>query len=385
MTKAQGLARENASLHSTMYRGHMTAKPASYKRDPRSGGGYWIREQSTLKVDARKPFVATSTYKAEVLDGAQVASKASKVSEHTRPTICDQITAHKVGLDAGRHGELVERLGYKTTYNSLNVTDSPVHPNSTLGGTAPAALGSMGGAGGEAQDAGLPAIGKPVRHRVLPNVSRPRFNGHSVYEDAHGRYGDDPLKRVTPSARLQVEQASTKEFNLGTTRGGSNFHVPGYSGFIPASDEACACASEALAASTAAQPRESAKSDMLLSDLDQYSRGSAPGYCGFRARAKQNIVLANEKEECKTTSQGEANFQAWRHGMPSVNKSNFNAGNRGCMSFFSGGTISVSDNGKSQAELYYHHVRPKEGLPRIYYPSTTTQFGTQFRRAAGML
>ena len=71
--------------------------------------------------------------------------------------------------------------------------------------------------------------------------------------------------------------------------------------------------------------------------------------------------------------------------MPSVNKSNFNAGNRGCMSFFSGGTISVSDNGKSQAELYYHHVRPKEGLPRIYYPSTTTQFGTQFRRAAGML
>ena len=45
----------------------------------------------------------------------------------------------------------------------------------------------------------------------------------------------------------------------------------------------------------------------------------------------------------------------------------------------------LSDNGKSQAELYYHHVRPKEGLPRIYYPSTTTQFGTQFRRAAGML
>ena len=359
-TKAEDLARETATLRDTMYKQHMKASPTSFCSDTRTGGGYWI--QSARSSESSKPFVATSTYKAELQDGAEISRHVRDVSEHARPTICDQITAHRVGRAAQNHGELVDRLGYSTTYNTLTrtVKDSAPVP-----------------AGADAANAGVSSRGAS-RARVLPHLARPRFSGHSVYKDAHGEYGDNPLSRAAETARLQVKNASTKEFNLGTTRGGSNFHVPGYSGFIPASDEACACAAEALSASNVEQPRASIKDEMLLSDLDQYSRGSAPGYSGFRARAERNIVLANEKAPTKTTSQGETNFQAWRHGMPAVNKSKFNDGNRGCMSFFTGGSLSVSENGKSQAQRYYHSVRPNEGLPRVNYPSRTTAVGSPF-------
>ena len=49
------------------------------------------------------------------------------------------------------------------------------------------------------------------------------------------------------------------------------------------------------------------------------------------------------------------------------------------MSFFTGGSVNVSDNGKANAERYYHTVRPREGLPRIYYPSKTTAAGYHFQ------
>ena len=56
----------------------------------------------------------------------------------------------------------------------------------------------------------------------------------------------------------------------------------------------------------------------------------------------------------------------------------FRDSDSGTMSFFTGGSVNVSDNGRSNAEQYYHTLRPKEGLPRIYYPSLTTSAGYKF-------
>ena len=49
------------------------------------------------------------------------------------------------------------------------------------------------------------------------------------------------------------------------------------------------------------------------------------------------------------------------------------------MSFFTAGSVNVSGNGRSNAERYYQMLRPREGLPRIFYPSQTTAAGYKFR------
>ena len=48
------------------------------------------------------------------------------------------------------------------------------------------------------------------------------------------------------------------------------------------------------------------------------------------------------------------------------------------MRHYIAGTVAISDNGVAVAERYFHTVRPKEGLPRIFYPSKTTNSGYGF-------
>ena len=50
----------------------------------------------------------------------------------------------------------------------------------------------------------------------------------------------------------------------------------------------------------------------------------------------------------------------------------------GVMSFFTAGVETVSDNGKTNAQQYFAHVRPFEGRVSGYYPSRTTLRGSQF-------
>ena len=48
------------------------------------------------------------------------------------------------------------------------------------------------------------------------------------------------------------------------------------------------------------------------------------------------------------------------------------------MSFFTAGVETVSDNGKTNAQQFYAHVRPFEGQTSAFHPSRTTARGSRF-------
>ena len=112
--------------------------------------------------------------------------------------------------------------------------------------------------------------------------------------------------------------------------------------------------------------------------MDQYSRGMVPGYLGYRTRDPNNFKLPQPPSVMTTT--GKVNFECHRREHPTVDNANFRNGMDGTMGFFTGGTISVSENGKSNAEKFYHLLRPGEGLPRIHYASRTQDLSTIDKR-----
>ena len=131
---------------------------------------------------------------------------------------------------------------------------------------------------------------------------------------------------------------------------------------------------------------------MLLSSLDQYARNYLPQwssgvpppwgprpthYGGFRPQAYPNINAAGPVPTAATT-QGAVNLATTQRAIKPFDKGNFRSSEAGTLSFFQGGSVSVSDNGKANAQRYYHTTRPREGLPRIFYPSRTTESGYAF-------
>jgi hypothetical protein len=50
----------------------------------------------------------------------------------------------------------------------------------------------------------------------------------------------------------------------------------------------------------------------------------------------------------------------------------------GTLSFFQAGTLTVSENGRTNAETFYKLLRPYEGLPRVVYPSETSDSGYKY-------
>ena len=259
-------------------------------------------------------------------------------------------------------------VGYTSEYDRMVVKDpltgglvaagSPERGRRTAGSATARDSGAVGGAG---------SARSTMR---ATRVTEPRFDGGTVYAANFGEYGSDPLSKSATNETGITQRASTGEFNLGTTR--ATRHVPGYSGFINKTGfnrTACAASGGTLS-------RPSDKDAMLLSALDQYSRDSIPQYGGFRPQVPLNIQPG--QGPVKTTTAGFQNYQATKNPLKPLDNANFHNIERGVMSFFTAGTLSVSDNGNSNAERYYANVRPQEGLPRIHYPSKTAVSGYKF-------
>lgn len=346
-----------------------TLDPGLYSVSKKKGGGYWIGEGEDPKGGS-KPFIAGTTYRQEVCDThkrpVEVAMssprglKASIFPTHT--TLEAMKTArHEQWPEAGG-----DALGYTSEYDRMVVKDpltgglvaagSPERGESVGAATARASE--------EAEKKGIKSTMRAMR------VTEPRFDGVSVYAQNFGEYGSDPLSKSATNETGITQQASTNEFNLGTTR--ATRHVPGYSGFI----NKTGFNRVAVAASAGTVSHPSIKDSMLLSALDQYSRDSVPQYGGFRPQVPLNIQPV--QGPIASTTSGFQNYQATKNPLKPLDNANFHNIERGVMSFFTAGTLSVSDNGKSNAERYYGNVRPQEGLPRIHYPSKTAASGYKF-------
>ncbi|KAK3233427.1 hypothetical protein CYMTET_56273 [Cymbomonas tetramitiformis] len=346
------------------YNNSLTAKAGDYKTPQAQAvknSGHW----QTLprgEFEANKKVVVSTTYKEEVQESKKHASKAHVLAEDLRPTLATHIAAQNLSasgkLKNKEPGEA--ELGFYSEYTSMVVREPQV------GG--PAAAGNL-------RSRSLPhspaAGGPDGRRKVIQRTLNPPFNGLTTYAQNHGAYGSDPLSNSAKHESEISKRASTAELQKGTVKNTSQ--IPGYSGFVPEAQHN----SHAITHALGQDNRPLAKDKMLLCSLDQYSRHTVPGLCAFRQQAPHSVQL--QGDPVKESTQGLANFDCWKKDIAIVDKANHLTAKYGTQSFFTPGQTSISDNGKSAAERFYHVVRPREGLPRIHYPSQTTDCGSVFK------
>ena len=335
------------------------AKPPTSEGLDEIGGGYWIANANNREDKNTKKFIAQSTYKAEIQESAKSTEAALSQTiipglRFTRKSVSNTNDVFEAADNA--------QLAYQTEYSNMRM-------NNPLTGTR-RTRGAMSASQGDLSVAGAAADAKETL-----GMTAPKFDGKSIYSQGYGNYGSNPLESMAKSQNDMSKASSFKEFQLGTTKGTSK--IPGYSGFIPSTGNNTKAVKQAMGSET----RPNAKNEMLLFSLDQYSRDSIPHYRGFRPQDGGNIKP--HQPPSKETTQGLANFEAAQAVANGCNfndgpRDNFRSSDKGIMSFFSQGSTCVSENGTAYAERYYHTLRPKEGLPRIYYPSKTTLSGYKF-------
>lgn len=364
-TKARDFALFPGQDMESTYVKTLKAVPGATKPRDKTGGGYWIMDVgqggghgsetsywtgTNLEGSNTRPFIAKSTYQGELLRSTAHADAALNRTQDVRPTISHLKAGTQ--LKNGGLNALEKTTGYVSTYTAMVVKDP-----------------KTGGSAAPGRELTMTAPATFDRAKVERKGLRSRFDGETVYGDNFGKYGSDPLSLSVNTADQMTGTATTRTLNLGTTRGGVK-QIPGYAGFMQRSGKN----PRAIEHSGGLALREDAKSNArMYSAMDQYSRGMVPGYLGYRTRDPNNFKLPQPPSVMTTT--GKVNFECHRREHPTVDNANFRNGMDGTMGFFTGGTISVSENGKSNAEKFYHLLRPGEGLPRIHYASKTTSSG----------
>jgi len=362
----------NLHTHSLYRHTHKSHSPDEYRPTSMHGntmhqqneGGFWI-EKSALPGPPKR-FTAKSTYQEDVLDSSNAAARAYQKTENMSITTCPFAEGtRRSGKDFGMSSSRPIRtapaalqtrkgdtIGYTTMYKSMVLKDPLTGGSAAPGGPR------------------VPSQEPAARARVLPHSVPSRLEKDSTYTVSFGTYGHDPMSRTAASHKDMTLTATTNELNKGTTR--TTRQVPGYSGFLPASTN-CETAVDHGMGSV---PRSSAKTDMLLYSLDQYSRERVPKYQGSRPQANRNIKL--DEQPSLATTQGITNYQTTKRAPPPVDRTAFIDSNRGTGSFFTDGGAFKSDNGKHEADQYYMALRPLEGYPQMHFASQRTRTGGYF-------
>ncbi|KAK9814842.1 hypothetical protein WJX72_012462 [[Myrmecia] bisecta] len=326
---------EAKDLHTTsMYRKQYAPLPEGQKATQRAKGNYLLTERP--KGDP-KPFIASTTYKAEIVEGGEhVAAQLSR-TDGLRSTLSYYEGARRANSAGTLHASQKtlstgDVLGYKTQYRSMTV-DQPL--------TNTARTPRSGAAAGE------PPLPDRTFER-MPCAMYPRFEATSSYTTSF----PEPEARNAATAKDMTLLASTRDLNLGTARG--THHLPGYCGFLASSKENA----QAVQQTNALNPRPSSKVDSLLFSLDQYSRQRVPHYTGYKPQSTENVTIEQPANgPTMATTQGFTNAMATRKPVK-VDNTHFISSAKGTMSFFNtGGSLFVSDNGQTEAQKYYQSSR----------------------------
>lgn len=188
----------------------------------------------------------------------------------------------------------------------------------------------------------------------------------TTYRDAHGPFGVNPYDNLPQAASEIKFRSSTLENFKGTTK--ASYHPPGYSGFVPETGKNPRATEQGMCV----KPRVGTK-NIELCTLFQYPH-QLPGYAGFRTQAPINDVGPKRDNQATTTGRvmasGTNNFEPGDLGLsmqtlaPTAPMRSVH-GKQGSLyqEIFSQESIAgnLSDNGKNEAETYYHRTRPYEG------------------------
>ncbi|GBF97074.1 hypothetical protein Rsub_09547 [Raphidocelis subcapitata] len=394
--------RDSLSEHRAAYTLSASASRAAHPGGLASaGGGYWFEERSRVAAGRRQPFLGTTTYRAELLQGPATAARQLAASQHVPATLVGYSVARAAAACGGTLRAALSGtagvastgaldgsgttaagrplVGYRTTYGSANV---PIAESAAARLASASASASAEAAAprraATAPDGGAAAAAPPPRRAA--SAPRPRFEGASSY--ARDFVGD-PMAHLPPGggARDAVTLgATTGELGAGTTR--ACFHVPGYTGFVPAS----LANATARAQGAGAAPRADARPSLLLLALDQFDRGRLPGYTGYKPRGGPGATAEQPAGgPTSETTQGFLNSQLLRRGPQPHSPAHCINSRAGLMSFFSSGTNgargepSISDNGLSDAQRFFVRLRPLEGrMKGGAAASRTTASGARF-------
>ncbi len=275
-----------------------------------------------------KPFLATTAYQSEMLNGAATAE--AQLSP-TKGLVCtmanyaaarNQVVQRTMTAPAKEQSSTLrgslggsdrpataitpsgEAVGYQTTYGDMGRT--AVLSESVRRSMIPTRRG--------------PPPPAEQRYQTMPRAMPPgMFGERPSYQMDFGTDGSDPMERSAPGEKFQSRLSSTRDLCEGTTRNTNN--PPGYTGHLPASKYH----QLARAQADAADERMDAKIDMSLYALDQFSRSRLPGYTGFKPKAPNNITLVQPAQGPPTvTTYGAANFQSTKNGVPPVDSEHHN-------------------------------------------------------------
>ena len=150
------------------------------------------------------------------------------------------------------------------------------------------------------------------------------------------------------------------------TSQGTEGQIPGYAGFMPASD----VNSHAKVQADGSGTRPDMKDSLFAS-----FRKVLPGYRGFQPASVHNSRTF-ETADGTTYGAGNASMGRYCTGLSRpaaaseslIIKEMFTAPLDG----------RPSDNGLTNAQLFYQEIRPYEGLPRVHYPNARHQVGMRF-------
>ncbi|CAG9467888.1 unnamed protein product [Pedinophyceae sp. YPF-701] len=324
------------------YNEEYRVKEGDVKPFTKTGGGYWIRTHRQAPDPA--PLSSTTTYRSEMFEKPRDTARLTGTEKLPQAyQEVDPLSRSISSLDPARG----RANRYVTTYASMTVK------NPLVGGAA---------AAGRPRSRAPPPEPRPT---VAPREVAATFSAQSSYKEHHGEFMEDPMSRMPAGKQDYTLRSSTRALNAGTSRGSR--HIPGYAGHISQNGV------------SGVDPRPDGKAGVLLHQLDQYSRDWLPGYGGHRPQAPGNLRLDIVTD--LDTTQGRANRDVVHgHHDNTISKDHCISSAKGTGSFFAGGGLFVSANGTSNAERYFHLLRPMDGAPRLYYPSRTTAAGYKFPR-----
>ncbi|GFR40604.1 hypothetical protein Agub_g1184 [Astrephomene gubernaculifera] len=403
--------------------------PSDTQLPSKTGGGYWISDRT---LPGAVPFIATTTYRAEVLKGGDTAAAQLGRSEGLACTLVGYEAARQAGemrrsisADPRLRAEMTARgIGTQTVPrpgSGGSILDSPAKAAAAAAAAAasPQASSSVF-ASSSRRPATVPTsanelpgyqttygsmtdktsrmaaefmlagpsegpMGDP-RFKVLPRVMNPGASRtYSTYAADYGLEGHDPMSRQAPNRDVMKRLSTTRDLAHGTTR--NVCHIPRYTGHIPASQYATP---EGAKHGEAVEPRPDHKARSLPYALDQYPRGRLPGYTGFKPQAPCNVNTNHTvKIPSVVTASGEQGLAVTRGGALPLDREHHINTNEGIMSFFTNshaGTEFVSDNGLANAHLYFKQAKSQGKLGiRTSQPSKLTVYGAPFRPAASMV
>eukprot|EP00899_Mesostigma_viride_P015945 jgi/Mesvir1/24351/Mv11027-RA.2 len=287
-------------------------QPSDYHRPKNNFGvAAWEKQAGTAplpsdgKMSASARFLATSTHRADFahplspsmstphLDGGGHqcceghgghAHGHAHHAGHTSHASQPQELRGRSQSAAGGMYVSPDNLGFSTTYRSMTAGDRSV--------VAPRP--APGPAEEEARMRKLMFTSEGLpRAKVADHAGHPRLESMTAYRES-------TQGQLPPDYRDMNRLSTTSNLQKGTTK--ASLHVPGYGGFVPASESSVSSLNQSL---RSMDGRTDLKKDALLSTLQQFPHGRLPNSGTFNPSALVN--MRDPREPTTETTQGSVN------------------------------------------------------------------------------